>query len=222
MARRTRKGSGMERHVRGDGSARARGFTLLEMVIAIAIFAVIGAISYGTLDNFLAMRESLAARNEQNTRLARTIGHFERDVRFMAPRPVRDGLGENVPALAAHDERRQTEGLLMELTALAPSLAGNAWHRPRRIGWVLRDGVLIRQSWPVLDRDLDSAPHESALIDRVAVADVRFYGRDEDGDIDRRAEWDDPFRLPEAVELMLTLDDGATYRRLVEVTGAAY
>jgi len=192
------------------------------MVIAIAIFAVIGAISYGTLDNFLAMRESLAARNEQNARLARTIGHFERDVRFMAPRPVRDGLGENVPALAAHDERRQTEGLLMELTALAPSLAGNAWHRPRRIGWVLRDGVLIRQSWPVLDRDLDSAPHESALVDRVAVADVRFYGRDEDGDIDRRAEWHDPFRLPEAVELMLTLDDGATYRRLVEVTGAAY
>ncbi len=222
MARESCTGSYAGRPGRAMGGAAMCGFTLLEMVIAIAIFAVIGAISYGTLDNFLSLREALAARNEQNTRLARAIGHFERDVRFMASRPVRDGLGENVPALAVHDERRETEGLLMELTALAPSLAGNAWHRPQRVGWVLRDGVLIRQVWPVLDRDLDSAPHEAALADRVAVAEIRFYGRDEDGGIDRRAEWDDPFRLPEAVELTLTLDDGATYRRLVEVTGAAY
>ena len=75
------------------------GFTLLEMVIAIGIFAIIGAISYVTLNQFLQTREVLVERNGQIRNLQRSFSLLERDIRYMTSRSIRDGLGDTISPL---------------------------------------------------------------------------------------------------------------------------
>ncbi|KAA3624529.1 MAG: type II secretion system protein GspJ [Proteobacteria bacterium] len=210
---------------RGSGpSARLScGFTLLEMVVAISIFAIIGAISYTTLDRFLVTRDAVDERNREITRLQRAIGQFERDVRFMAPRPVRDGLGERLPALLTTSEGAVSDGPLFEMTVAQPSWRNRHWHRLLRVTWSLEDGELRRDVWRVLDRDFDSAPRETTILQAVSSVELIYHGRTDDGrGIESLALWEDENELPLGVEMILTLDDDTTYRRVVEVADAPY
>ncbi len=201
-----------------------RGFTLLEMVIAISIFAVVGAVSYTSLDQFLATRDLVDARNAATRQLQRAIGHFERDVRFMTRRTVRDGIGETLPAMLGGDADAIGDAVLIEMTVAQPSYRNPRWHRVRRISWSLVDGRIVRQVWPVLDRDFDSVPRETALLDGVRSASIRYYARASgQREVESRTQWgeDDGDELPLAVELILTLDDETTYRRLIEVANVS-
>jgi general secretion pathway protein J len=199
------------------------GFTLLEMVIAISIFAVIGAIAYVTLDRFLHTRETLDSHNAATSQLQRMIGQFERDVRFMANRTVRDGIGEVLPALQTQDDTISGDGELMGLTVLLPSYLSPNWQRPQRVGWLLVDGAVVRQVWPVLDRDFDSAARQTILLTQVRTIELRYLSRDgESQGLKAENTWSHAGALPLAVELILTLEDDTTYRRLVEVAGVTY
>lgn len=203
---------------------KAAGFTLLEMVIAISIFALVGAVSYTSLDHFLATRDLVDAHNRATRQLQRAVGHFERDVRFLTRRSIRDGIGETLPALVGGDADAIGDAVLVEMTVAQPSYRNPRWHRVRRVGWALVDGRLIRQVWPVLDRDFDSTPRETALLDGVRTASVRYYGRvSGQRVVESSAQWDEGngSDLPLAIELILTLDDNTTYRRLVEVANVS-
>lgn len=202
-----------------SSAATDRGFTLLEMVVAISIFAVIGAISYTSLDRFLSTRDAIEARNRDIARLQRAFGFFERDIRFMVARPIRDGLGEVVPAFLAGADGMTNDGSLMELTVALPSYQSPDWHRLQRVGWALEDGRLTRRVWQVLDRDFDSVSRDVRLLDGVDSVELTYYTRDaEDGGIDAKSEWEEPMMLPSGVEMVLTVAGGATYRRVVEVS----
>jgi general secretion pathway protein J len=199
------------------------GFTLLEMVVAVAIFAIIGAMSYGTLDHFLSTRDALDARNQEITRLHRAIAQFERDVRFMVPRPVRDRFGDALPALMSISEGPATRGDLMELTVSLPSYRNPQWRRLQRVGWRLDEGRLIRRAWAVLDRDIDSEPRETTLLEGVASVELIYYERDADRrTIESRRLWEQERSQPLGIELILTLTDDRTYRRVLEVSGGAF
>jgi len=190
------------------------------MVVAVAIFAVIGAISYTTLDHTLATRDTLQSRNQEITRLQRAIARFEQDARFMIPRPVRDGFGDPLPALWSISEGAVSEGELLELTVALPSFRSPLWQRPRRVGWVLRDGRLSRREWAVLDRDVDSEPREAILLDGVETVEFVYYGRDRERDrVEPLRLWEDAGALPLGIELIITLRGDSVYRRIVEVTG---
>lgn len=198
----------------------AGGFTLLEMVVAVAIFAVIGAMSYATLDHSLATRDRLESRNQEISRLQRTIARFERDMRFMTHRPVRDRHGEVLPALWSISEGAIDDGDLMELTVSLPSYRSPHWQRLQRVGWSIVDGRLIRREWAVLDRDTDSEPRNFALLEGVHTVELVYFGRDQErGGVESRRLWEDARSLPLGVELIITLRDETVYRRIVEVSG---
>ena len=72
-----------------------KGFTLLEMVVAIGIFAIIATVSYTSLNQFLDTRDMLESRQDELTALQMTMTLLGRDVRFMLNRPVRDSYGAN-------------------------------------------------------------------------------------------------------------------------------
>jgi len=196
-----------------------RGFTLLEMVVAIAIFAVIGAISYTTLNQFIKSRESLEARNHKVRLLQQTFARFGDDVRYMVNRPVRDGLGDAVPAFIAGAEFGG-DGRVLEFTTSRPHMETNLWHRLQRVEWMLIDGELIRKTWLVLDRDFDSQSREQYLLTDVLALEVGLIKVDrKSGRVTNTRTWEDESALPDGVEILLTLAEGETYRRIVEVGG---
>ena len=73
---------------------RARGFTLIEILVAMLIMGMLFAIGYGTINQAIRNRGTV---QQQQDRLRRCCsarcGCFVQDFAQAAPRPVRDALG---------------------------------------------------------------------------------------------------------------------------------
>ena len=202
----------------------ARGFTLLELLVALAVFAIMATAAYSGLRNVLFTR---AAVEEQNRRLAAvqlTVFRLEQDIQQAVPRGVRDEYSDSQPALRGGD-------LLDD--ALILTRAG--WDNPlgqsratlQRVAYRLREGRLWRLHWDVLDRGGPVAPRETMLIDQVQEFRARFL--DQEGEW--RNDWPPPADVvaddnppnpnspPRAVEITLTLEDWGAITRLFPLPG---
>jgi general secretion pathway protein J len=151
---------------------RARGFTLLELLVAIGIFALISAIAYGTLINMLTTRDRLDAERVFWRSLSLTFLRIEDDLSQTRNRPVRDIDGLTVinafipPAM---NTGGQDEPVL-EFTRGGTAITGDGNKSDmQRVGYRLKDGVLQRLVWPALDRapGLQAKPLEMTLLKNV-------------------------------------------------------
>jgi len=199
--------------------AASRGFTLLEMVVAIGIFAVIAAISYGALSNFLDARAHIDAETAELRSLQNVFTLLEQDLRYAVPRPVRDGYGDAQPAFTGGIESGLAAGERLRLTTTRPAPVGVGVPGQSRVAWRLRDGNLSRVSWRVLDRDVDSPEYQRNLMSGVQEIAFTFYARDE-GALVSRGEWRGG-ELPAGVRVTVLLAGQAAYQRLFEVAGGS-
>ena len=194
------------------------GFTLLEMVIAIAIFAVIGAGSYTTLTSTMDTHRELTRRNGALGDLQTTLAAFERDIRFLASRPVQNGFGDPEAALVVRPDDPLAQGELLRLTAYTPSIEPGAdWTVPRRVAWRFEDGDLVRVAWRVLDRDQDSDEQRHVLATGLIEATVSIVDWSPESGIRVDSEWSNDAELPSGIEIALTTGDGRQYRRVLEI-----
>lgn len=177
------------------------GFTLLELLIAVAIFAVIGLAAHRMLRDVLQARDHAEQRGVAFDRLQRAIELLERDVAQVVVRPVRDVLGDPLPAL------RGTDVGGIEFTRGGRA---NPLDLPRpgleRVAWLVRDGDLLRQSWAVLDQAEDTLPRERIALTGVRALAIEFI--DEEGN--RQPYWpperDQPVPLPVALVFRLDVE----------------
>ncbi|KHL67981.1 hypothetical protein SF06_32950 [Pseudomonas flexibilis] len=190
-----------------------RGFTLLELLIAIALFALLGVGTYRLLDSVLRVDEATRQQEQRLRELTRGMAAFERDLRQVLARPVRAPYGDSLAALLGEGRERQT----LEFTR-------TGWRNPtdsprsrlQRVRWEVRDGYWERRYWPVLDQAQDSQPQVQQVLDGVSGWQVRYL--DQDGN------WQDSWpggvdeqslgSLPRAVELRLEHRHYGVLRRL--------
>jgi len=198
---------------------RQHAFTLIEVLVAMAIFAVLAAMAYGTLNQTLLSAEILNDRMDRLQALQRTVRMLTDDLQQLAPRPVRDELGGNFrPAL---DTGFQS-GFAIEMTR-------GGWSNPivlprstmQRAAYRLEDDELIRYQWNTLDRTISNEPVAVALINGVEGIQFRFF--QENGEFTEQwpplsTQGPGGARLrPRAVEITLLLEDVGEIVRLVEV-----
>jgi general secretion pathway protein J len=81
----------IRRAVRTNGRAgiEQRGFSLIELLIALAVFATMAALAYGGLDSVARTRAELGRQQDAFRDLMRGVGLIERDLRQAISRPVR-------------------------------------------------------------------------------------------------------------------------------------
>jgi general secretion pathway protein J len=195
-----------------------RGFTLLEMVVAIAIFAIIAAISYSALNNFLDARSHINQENEDLRALQTMFTLLEHDLRYAVNRPVRDEYGDSQPAFIGGAIQPPAAGERLRLTTIRPSPAGRGLHQVTRVAWRVNDGEVHRVSWPVLDRDVGSGEYRRRLMTNVDEIAFRYLGLVEGGELNSGGEWLDGSKLPGGVEVTVIPRNGPAYQRLFQVS----
>lgn len=190
---------------------RTRGFTLVEMLVAVAIFAVASALAYGGLTTLVNARAQIDAGNARLGQLQFAIGLIERDIRSIADRGVRENYGSDRPALDGQASQ-------FELTRFghANSL-GLARAELERVGYQLVEGELLRHRYAVLDRAPGTLPDDTVLLEGIQRFELRY--RAADGRELR--QWPPPRdtgqALPRAIEVRIAGEEIGEIRRLLEL-----
>jgi general secretion pathway protein J len=79
-----------------------RGFTLIELMVAVLITAIIAVMGYTALNQAATNRVQVEAQAARVLEVQRGLRALTQDIELMAPRPVRDPLGNGVqPAMVA-------------------------------------------------------------------------------------------------------------------------
>jgi general secretion pathway protein J len=198
-----------------------RGFTLLEILVATVILAIMGLMAYRAVGE---AQVAVAAADVHMGRLRevqRAMHLLVTDFRTLAPRPVRETIGDGYRAALLRDPNSVS---LVELSHAGwPNGAGTPRGTVQRVLYRIEDRKLIREHWNVTDPTLANLPVKRDLLDDVVRVEIRYMnpGR----------EWVPQwpplnsasafgFRMrPLAVEITVELADYGELRRLVEVPG---
>lgn len=195
---------------------RASGFTLIEVLIAITITALLGTGAFTLLNQSLrnkAVLEEKSAMLEQVQKIDRLLAA---DFSQVVDRPVRDGYGMRLPSLTTANTANLVEltrtGWRDAATLLQELVTEDDQAIPRRsslqrIAYRLEDEVLYRDYWRVLDRAQDTQPVTLKLLTGVRQFKIRFL----DSSNNWTEEWPvlsagvgeaPPSALPKGVEIV--------------------
>ncbi len=193
-----------------------RGFTLLELIVATGIFALLSLMAFGGLRSVL---DTEAAARDTGTRLAdlqTTLWFMGRDMSQMVPRDIRDAFGDPRPALVGTSG---APGVLEFTHGGWDNPLGQARSNLRRVAYRVAGGRLERLTWETLDRVQGSTPATEALLEGVTDLALRYL----DGQRDWGPAWPPAGgaanALPVAVEVVLELEDWGPVRRVFRVAG---
>ena len=145
-----------------SGALRFSGFYLMEILVALFIFAVVGTVSAQLLGRTLDAYQVLDDRGNRLAQIHRAMFVVQRDMLQYQDRSVRTATGDSFPALMIGDEGS------LEMTRGGWR---NPLQRPRsdlqRVAYRLQGEDLIRAYWPVLDRLGDEEPLTQTILEDV-------------------------------------------------------
>ena len=194
----------------------AQGFTLIEIMVATAIFAVIAGIAFPALIQFLEVRDRIEEKHAQMVALQKTFLFLSNDLRFAVNRLDKDLQGELSQTTFSVGENDS----LLETTTSYPNLSLAGLNVPRRIRWELNSEVLQRVQYPVMDPDPDTRILRQTLLQNVSDVSIELStienGRNTSSD-----NWTEQTRLPDLFDITITLQDGQEYRRVLSMVSGS-
>ncbi|TGN41723.1 type II secretion system minor pseudopilin GspJ [Marinobacter confluentis] len=157
----------------------ARGFTLLEVLIAIGITAVIGLGVWQVLSGIVQSRDRVDELAVQFEAIQRTMLFLERDITQVVNRPARDIYGDYDLAITS----RENDFALL--------LTRQGWRNPlgirrsslQRVGWEYTGDAVRRRYWVSVDQGQEDESREVLMLEDVTDFRVRF--------LDEQRNWRD-------------------------------
>ncbi len=201
----------------------AGGFTLLEMLIAMSVFAIMSLVAYQGLRAVLDADRVTRIQSQRLADLQVTLSVLERDLAQVVDISVRDEFGDQLPPVRL---RQGADAMLLELVRAG---AGGD-QRIRRTAWQITARGLERRMWPgvdIVDPESMRIRPFADLVDEEQILGVEsgfvFIVRTESG-LERVEYW--PTQegeagggdgLPLAIEVVLDLPGVGVVRRLMAV-----
>lgn len=206
---------------------RERGFTLLELLVAMFIAAIMFAIGYGAINQAMNNHSALQEQQGRLLEVQTAMRVLEQDVVQLAPRPIRQPIGDGwLPALIGQAD--PTTQPILQLTR-------GGWNNPngvqrpglQRVAYFLEKNTLRREYWTVLDPTLQNTTIKRDLLTHVKAVTFRFM------DVSRQwqTQWpptavagatgqESALRMrPIAIEITVDTDDWGKLVRTIEVAG---
>lgn len=145
------------------------GFTLVEIVIAIAIFALLTTLAVGTLNQTIKQYKVTQKTQKQLLKLERTLLQMNKDIMQLINRSNRDELGTQLPGVIVNnsDITITTGGEKNWTNALRSNL--------RHIRYELSGRNLVRHTWQILDPKVDTDSKEKIWLEAVDKFELKLY-----------------------------------------------
>lgn len=182
------------------GKTDSHGFTLLELLVAVAILSLISMGAYKLLSDTIMIRERGQVQQRQLRDLQKAMMLIQRDLQQATPRAIRDEFGDVQPAV-----------YLPQPNVLEFSRRG--WRNPLqqvrseivRLRYRLEGGELLRERWEVLDRSRQTQPERIVLLEKVTDFSIQVVSQGNRSDswppLSQSGADRSKVAMPQAVEL---------------------
>lgn len=197
------------------------GFTLIEVLVAVAVFGMLSVLAYGGLNNLLDTRARLDIERIFWRDLSLAFVRIGDDLAHARARSIRDNTGFKLDAFrgqptdtrpAGEPTLEFTRGGELEFTSARRSDL-------RRVAWRLHEGRLERLTWSALDRPPVIEPSVASVLRDTEKFDATFISPDGS----RHERWpplttgQTPPLLPRGVEIRLAIKDRGEFVKLLLV-----
>jgi general secretion pathway protein J len=187
----------------------SRGFTLIEMLLAVIIFAFVGVASVAMLDTVAKSDEASRQVTERMEKLQRALMLFERDIWQITPRQVRingEAPGKVTLAGAASFIESDDDGI---------SFSHAGWTNPgmvlprsevQLVGYRLKEQKFERLFYLYPDAVTGAEPTVQTLLDEVDELKFRYLAEpseEQQSELQWLESWDKA-KWPRAVKVTLT------------------
>ena len=201
-----------------------QGFTLLEILIAMAIFTLIGLASTGLLTTVIDSNELSEARFNKFQALQRAMITIERDIQQAVPRPIRvEGEMQEVVMAGGETAESDDDGI---------GFVRSGWHNPQLmlprstlqyVAYRLREEKLERVYSNYLDNVIGHEPKVRPLLENIESFKVEFIAPSNNSEEGLKEDkWSDSYKgtaLPRAVAVEFVSKDFGLIRREFAIGG---
>lgn len=192
--------------------SRAPGFTLLELLVAIAVFSAVAVIAYSGLAQLATARGTVQAAIDRQLATGRWMAQLEADFEQAIASPTRSEYGDSVAAFSARDNE-----VWMSVRQLGADESGIR-SEVVRVHLLASGHTLVREQLLIDPPGLPAQRHRHTLTDQLQSFDLRFLDRR----LEPQLQWP-PLgsasleELPRAVELRVTVAGLGPLRRVFEL-----
>ncbi|KTD04879.1 type II secretory pathway protein LspJ [Legionella geestiana] len=198
------------------------GFTLLEILIALTVFAILATITSSLLFNAFSSRERVERQANRLLTLQMASTLVGRDIQQIAERTIRGNEMHTFPALIGRNRYLEftREGLPNpEFAELRSTL--------QRVALVCENDRLIRRTWPVLDTPKREVFEDRILIDGLSACIFSYLDKSRQFLPEWRANLgggngNTGGTLPLGIKLKLTLSDWGELELLFSIPETLY
>lgn len=204
--------------------AATAGFTLIEILMAMAIFTLIGLASTALLSTVIDSNEISTERFDRLQQLQRAMLVIERDIQQVTARQARINGEANEQVIAGGRDMydSQADGL---------GFVRGGWHNPQMrlprstlqaVAYRLEDGQLQRLYGNYVDNVIGFEPKVKVLLEQVEDFQVEFMTKASGPDENRK--WNESYRgaaLPVAIAVEINSSEFGIIRREFLVGGLA-
>lgn len=190
----------------------------MELMVALTIFSLISVAMYGSLTSMIDTRKHLEGDSSRLRELQTAFRIIGRDIEQAIDRPIRAPYQPEVPAMLWTEQPAS-----FELTTGGRRNPGMVKRSSlQRVAYRLEDEALIKDTWPVLDRAVDSKPFSQVLVRGVEGFEMAFIAKG--GETHRTWPLEASVlggnspALPKAVQVLLYLKNWGRIERLFVIS----
>jgi general secretion pathway protein J len=205
----------MLRH--NSSRALLKGFTLIEVMVAISVFATLSFSAYQVVNQVQRSNELSLEKSERIKQLQRSLAFLDNDFRQIVARPFRTN-GEKVS-----DKLLSADEYLLDSESQGILFVRLGWQNPQqafprgeitKVGYRLVENTIERLWWRYPDTPVGQKPVVTPLIDGVEELNFEFYN-----DKKWLKIWDVKNQLPKAIKVIITFKDYGDVERIYLTSG---